>query len=263
MNTKLRLGLVIGVYISAMLFVAALWLNSIRLQRIQQSGQLKIQILKPKPENVLIDQKEIKENVLRYLKKDLRKIKSHALNLYGLEAKLESLPVVHHAEVYLDANQNLHIDVYQRDPLVRILEAQGDSYYLDAEGNKIPGSSRYSARVPVATGLSGQIGKNSSIKGNQSELKNIFYLAQEIARDTFAQALVEQIDVQPSGDVVLIPKIGSEKIMFGKVEDVNEKLQKLHFFYQEGLRYEGWNVYQTIDLQNKDQVVCKRNVSQL
>jgi cell division protein FtsQ len=246
-----------------MLFVAALWLNSIRLQRIQQSGQLKIQILKPKPENVLIDQKEIKENVLRYLKKDLRKIKSHALNLYGLEAKLESLPVVHHAEVYLDANQNLHIDVYQRDPLVRILEAQGDSYYLDAEGNKIPGSSRYSARVPVATGLSGQIGKNSSIKGNQSELKNIFYLAQEIARDTFAQALVEQIDVQPSGDVVLIPKIGSEKIMFGKVEDVNEKLQKLHFFYQEGLRYEGWNVYQTIDLQNKDQVVCKRNVSQL
>jgi len=45
----------------------------------------------------------------------------------------------------------------------------------------------------------------------------------------------------------------------GSNENISEKLNKLKFFYQEGLRYEGWNVYQTIDLKNKDQVVCRKN----
>ena len=53
--------------------------------------------------------------------------------------------------------------------------------------------------------------------------------------------------------------LGNEKILVGGNENISEKLNKLKFFYQEGLRYEGWNVYQTIDLKNKDQVVCRKN----
>ncbi len=71
--------------------------------------------------------------------------------------------------------------------------------------------------------------------------------------------MIEQIDVLPNAEFVLVPKIGNEKILVGGNENISEKLNKLKFFYQEGLRYEGWNVYQTIDLKNKDQVVCRKN----
>ena len=76
-----------------------------------------------------------------------------ALRATELEHFLELQPTVHHAEVYIDAMENLHVDMYQRDPLLRIVEAQGAQYYIDVEGRKIPNSNRYSARVPVVTGI--------------------------------------------------------------------------------------------------------------
>lgn len=255
------MGIGIAIYIFTMVMVSIVWLFAIRQQRLQKSGQLKIQILRPTSENILIDEKDIREAVLKFYKKDWRRIKTYALNTVGLESKLEALPVVHHAEIYLDANQNLHVDIFQRDPVLRILDLEGRQYYIDTEGNKIPCSSRYAARVPVATGLSGHQGVRNVLKGNELHIKNIYYLALEIAKNPFAQSLIEQIDVQASGDVVFVPKIGSEKILFGKVDHIQEKLDKLQFFYREGLRFEGWNVYSTIDLQNKDQVVCKKNSS--
>ncbi|MBK7231893.1 MAG: hypothetical protein IPH93_06445 [Saprospiraceae bacterium] len=263
MQKRVKLGIGIAIYISTMILVSVVWLSAIKQQRMQKSGQLKIQILRPTAENILIDDKDIKETVLKFYKKDWRKIKSFAMNTVGLESRLEALPVVHHSEIYLDANQNLHVDVYQRDPVLRVLDIEGNQYYIDTEGNKIPCSSRYAARVPVVTGVAGTQGDRNVLKGKNLHIKNIYYLALEIAKDPFAQSLIEQIDIQQTGDVVFVPKIGSEKIFFGKVNDIQEKLDKLQFFYREGLRYEGWNVYTTIDLQNRDQVVCKRNNAEL
>lgn len=263
MNARIKIGLLISVYIFVMLGVAVVWLNSIRMQRAQKSGQLKIQIIRPSAQNVLIDEKDIREIVLKFYKKDWRKLKSYAINSVGLESRLESFPVIHHAEVYLDANQNLHIDIYQRDPLVRILDLAGNEYYIDHEGNKIPCSSRYTARVAVANGSIEPIMENNVLKSKSEHIKNIYYLALEIAKEPFSQSLIEQIEVQDGGQVILVPKIGSEKIVFGAVRDISEKLDKLQFFYREGLRYEGWNVFKSIDIQNKDQVVCKRNIAEL
>jgi len=42
------------------------------------------------------------------------------------------------------------------------------------------------------------------------------------------------------------------------MDKVKEKLEKLSFFYSQGLPYQGWNVYETIDLKNDNQVVCKK-----
>ena len=66
MNTKVKVGLVIGLYIITMLAVVIVWLGSIREQRIQKSGQLKIQIVKPSEENKLLEEKDVRMAVVNY-----------------------------------------------------------------------------------------------------------------------------------------------------------------------------------------------------
>jgi cell division protein FtsQ len=64
-----------------------------------------------------------------------------------------------------------------------------------------------------------------------------------------------------SGDFVLVPQVGSHTIIFGSArsdEEVKEKMDKLKVFYQEGLPFEGWNKYETINLKFRNQIVCKK-----
>ena len=60
------------------------------------------------------------------------------------------------------------------------------------------------------------------------------------------------------GEFTLIPKIGDQKILLGKVMDAGQKLERLKIFYREGMPYEGWRKYKTIDVRFAGQVVCKK-----
>lgn len=262
MNAKLKLGIFITIYLLSMLAVGFIWIVSIQKQDVQRPRQLLIKILKPSAENFLIQEQDILNFVKDYYKKDWKKIPFHSLKVSGLETALESIQVVHHSEVYIDALENLHIDVYQRDPLYRVMSPEGDQYYVDVEGKKIPASGNYSARVPVVTGIATIFhGKDIWHKDN-AYYKAAFDITNEIVKDPFVKSLIEQLEVDQNGEFILIPKIGYEKIEMGTAHEIYEKIDKLKFFYKEGLRYEGWNVYQTLNLRVKDQVIGVRNLNQ-
>ena len=52
--------------------------------------------------------------------------------------------------------------------------------------------------------------------------------------------------------------VGNHKIVFGGVENLESKFEKLMFFYKKGLNKTGWNEYSEINLKYKDQVVCTK-----
>jgi len=47
-------------------------------------------------------------------------------------------------------------------------------------------------------------------------------------------------------------------IVFGRIEQVERKFDKLLCFYRSGLMNIGWGEYRTIDIRYNDQVVCKK-----
>ena len=61
-----------------------------------------------------------------------------------------------------------------------------------------------------------------------------------ILDDEFMSALVEQIHVSNQGEFTLIPKLGNQKILFGKHSNVLDKIDRLKVFYWEAIPYEGW-----------------------
>lgn len=83
-----------------------------------------------------------------------------------------------------------------------------------------------------------------------------------IENDDFWHSEVVQIvaSTMSSGDLrlELIPRTGNHTVLFGSVEDVEQKLNKLLSFYQNGLGNLGWDSFSTISVEYKNQVVCTK-----
>lgn len=177
-----------------------------------------------------------------------------------LEQMIEKNPYVENANLFVDANGNIQIDIKQRTPIIRVINNRGVSYYLDEHASKMPLSSKFTARVPVATGniLSGA--ENSSTNDTVT-LQKLYMLAAFINRDTFLTSLVEQIVVNNQKEFELIPALGHHTILIGNTEDLDEKFAKLKQFYKNGLNHVGWDAYSQVNLKYKNEVYCKRRTN--
>lgn len=83
-----------------------------------------------------------------------------------------------------------------------------------------------------------------------------------IEEDSFWRAEVVQIvaSTMSSGEVEveLVPRAGDHTILFGALEDVDDKFERLMSFYEKGLRNIGWESCRTISVEYKGQVVCTK-----
>jgi cell division protein FtsQ len=158
-----------------------------------------------------------------------------------LERKLLSISSIERVDVFNNMNGTLEIKVEQRKPIARVFNRNGYSVYLDDNGKTMQVSDFYTARVLVINGhLNLKVGEN-------------------IEKDKFLKAQIEQIYVKRNKEVILIPKVGNQEIIFGKVEDVDAKFKKLILFYKEGINPTNLNLYKTINLKFNNQIVCKKN----
>ena len=80
--------------------------------------------------------------------------------------------------------------------------------------------------------------------------------------DDFWRSEVVQLAARatPSGalEVELTPRSGRFTILFGRLDDVEAKFDKLLRFYRSGLPVIGWDACRTIDVRYRNQVVCKK-----
>ena len=198
--------------------------------------------------------------IRRDTRQDLMDMQIGNLNTRSIETALRKNPFVLKAEVYVDGRNHINIDVEQRKPIIRIIDKENNSYYLDIEGERVPVSNNDVARVPVATGDFSSY-RNTEEKINISERQkqtHIYQIAKYIYEDEFLQPLIEQIDIDKKGDMTLVPKLGHHTILFGSDERIEEKFRYLKIFYKEALPYHGWEKYSKINLKYAGQVVGTR-----
>ena len=205
----------------------------------------------------LIVERDVLTAIDRRFGFDLRELPLGAIDVERLERVLEEEPFILDADAFFDAENTIHIKVAQRPPVLRIIDHNGLNYYLDAGGMKMPLSPHFSARVLVATG---NIPPHvpDFLERPRHSLKDVFLLARRLREDAFFQPLIEQVYVNPQGDMVLVPKVGDQKIIVGDGENLAAKLANLRTFYREAIPYEGWQKYRTINLKYEGQVVAER-----
>ncbi len=189
------------------------------------------------------------DNVKKMLTKDKFKLKGEKINsikISEIQKLILSNPAVRKADCYITPSADLKIDVWQREPLFRV--SGTENYYVDTEGKILPLSDDFVVYVPIVTG-------NVSKEFAKGELMKFILF---IKNNEFWNAQIEQIDVMPTHEIVLIPRVGNHEIELGKLENYESKLNKLQTFYLEGLNKIGWGDYKTISLKYKDQVVCTK-----
>ncbi len=192
------------------------------------------------------------------------------IDIHALEKALNSHPAIENADMSMDVNGDVKINVTQRTPLVRVLTMGGESYYIDTQSKLMPLSDKYTARVLVVNGFVhepysrrhmfsvNEIAKNEIFK-EVSMLDDIYEMATYITKDTLLNSLIHQLSINEEKEFEMYPAIGNHKIVFGPATDIAEKFEKLKVFYKEGLnKTDNWNRYSVINLKYSNQVVCTK-----
>ena len=194
------------------------------------------------------------------------------INKTLLEKIVMSNPFVERVEVYSTLDGNLHIDAWQRDPIVRVYNMQNEQYFIDKNGAFMPVSEKYTPAVIVANGFifntysemkiaPPPILKNSNNIDSLTiprMINQVYKVASFVANDTFWSANTQQIFVNELQEIELVPRVGDHRILIGDTTDLKSKFDRLFLFYQKGLSNTGWNKYSLINLKFKDQVVCTK-----
>jgi cell division protein FtsQ len=190
-----------------------------------------------------------------------------SINTADIETRLMQVQPVHCAEAYKTSDGTVHVEIKQRIPLLRIINRFGESYYIDETGYVIKHNHRYNVHVLVANG---HIEQRSPAQkgfyvqdiripeGKRNIVRELFDLAVWIGNNRFWNAQIQQIYVNTDGDFEMIPRVGSQVIIFGKGDHIREKFDKLEALYRNGFNVTGWNKYDIINLKYDGQIVCTK-----
>ena len=205
-------------------------------------------------QRALIGEKDVLRYINKSLDKDLEMLKIENLEAKKIESLLNDSKFINKAEVFVNTKGVVFIHCEVRTPIVRIDRGEKKGFYLDAAGNIIPLSKRATVRVPIANGFLGEFNKDFLTVEND-RYRQVLELAKKVNEDSFLNALIEQIYVESNGEVILIPKLGRQKILFGEFASVDERFEKLKAFYKTGMPNSGWNRFEYLNLKWNDQVV--------
>ena len=182
------------------------------------------------------------------------------IDLHIAEQLLNQRSAIKESQVSITRAGELRIDITQRKPVLRI-QTENGGFYVDESQYIFPLVSTFTSYVPV---VSGNIplaidpqhrGMATDDRGNWMD--RIMRLGNFMSSDPFWNAQIEQIYVDAGGDIILSPRVGDHKIIFGDLKDIETKFNKLYTFYKNIVPAEGWDKYSSINLKYKDQIVCK------
>jgi cell division protein FtsQ len=185
--------------------------------------------------------------------------KKENLQTHKMEELIRANPFVKRAQVFTNLDGDLFVELEQKNPIARVINRKGQSFYLCKDGEKIPFSPSFTPRVIAITGYLNETIQDS-LYVKTDRMKSVLTLVKYIESNPFWKAQCEQLYVDKYGRLNLIPKIGNHTIVVGSAEGIEEKFSKLMTFYKSGLSKVGWNNYKIIDLRFKDQVVGKKRI---
>lgn len=238
------------VWLATVLSIMIILFLAIESKSLMPLNAVEIEIVKVPNQKAIVTEKIILEKLNTYLGFDVEAANIRDLNLVEIEHLIKSDDRVKNVEVFVDGAERVHIEIVQRKPVLRVM-TDNANYYIDEEGKQIKRMQGRAIRVPVATGELSAYDESFLTDEYTGTLKEVFELALKLKEDKFLGALIEQIYVNELDEMVLIPKLGDEDLVFGGIEDADEKLNNIKDFYVHGMPKSGWNKFHTLTFKYK------------
>jgi cell division protein FtsQ len=208
-------------------------------------------------ENFFIDEDDVMSLVIEHKGDSMLGDAMGRVNLKEIEARIEKHSFIKDAQVFRDLTGHLVVRAIQNKPIARIVAGNGKNAYLGEDGDILPTSTKYTARVVILSGsYMNQLTERANVNENEYDLK-LFDLINYINEDKFWSMQIAQVDVNSKGKIVMIPQVGGQKLEFGRAEDIEHKFKRLEIFFKEIMPTKGWNTYSRVNVEYKDQIICE------
>ncbi len=175
----------------------------------------------------------------------LKNVPKERVVLNTIEEVIQTDEMVKNAQVYLTVDGELKSKIEQRQPIGRV---EGVSkFYLDKDGESMPLSRIYSARVPIITG-----------KITGKSLEDVYVILKYINEDDFLRKNVIGIHIEDEENYQLKFRLESFVVQLGDVKDLEEKFNNFKAFYTKANRDKTLDDYLVVSLEFNNQVVCTK-----
>lgn len=220
------------------------FLLSFSLKRFNNKPMEKVSVnmTKTKSPVYFIDEKDVKDLV----KSSNPTKRVGDINIPALEKKLNQLPGVDSANVYLNLNGNLNLDIKQRVPAFR-LNKDGNDFYVDEKGTEFPISKNYSFPCMLVTG---------NVKS--SEYPKLAELVNKIDKDEFSKKYFIGISKEKD-NYNLLTSEGNYKVEIGDLDNINLKVKGFKTFVEKYLIFQQPEKYSKISVKYNNQIVTTLN----
>ena len=166
------------------------------------------------------------------------------LDLNKVETLLNSHDMIENAEVFLRLDGKLSAIVTQRKPIGRAVG--NTSFYLDKNGEVMPLSENFSARVPLMLGF------------DESNILTAYPLVSYIKNDSFLSKHITTIQRLENGRYELKLRKADFVVYFGEIKNIALKFNNFKAFFKKALKDKKLDTYKRVNLQFGNQVVCTK-----
>ena len=172
---------------------------------------------------------------------------STSFNLQQIEMALNDNPYIENNQVFYELSDGVSLDIKTREPILRVL-TNDTTFYITEDCSCMPFSSYFTSRSLIASG------NISSI-----DINDLCELSKYISANPFLKSMIAQVYINYNSEITLIPRIGNNEILFGGLNDIDIKFEKLFLFYKRIIPKKGWQFYSEINLAFEDQIICSKH----
>ncbi len=222
------------------------FLLSFSLKRFNNASMEKVSINMVYPQGkekvYFIDEKDVKS----FINKSNPTKRIGDINIPHLEKEVNHFPSVDSANVYLNLNGNLNVDIVQKVPAFRLLK-NGQDFYVDTKGNEFPVSKNYSHPSMLVMG---------DVK--RGEYQKLAELVEKINKDDFSRKYFIGISKE-KGNYNLLTSDGNYKVEIGDLDDIDFKVKGFKAFAEKFLVYQDPQKYTKVSVKYDNQIVTTLN----
>lgn len=189
-----------------------------------------------------IDEKDIRNIIDKYNPTE----KIGDVDIPSLEKKLNKIPAVDSANVYINLNGKLNVDIKQRVPVFR-LNNGGKGFYIDQKGVEFPISKNYAHPCMLVTG---------GVK--KKEYPKLIKLIQKIEKDNFCKNFFIGISKEKE-NYNLLTNNGFYKVEIGDLDRIDFKVKGFKTFVEKYLIYQKPDKYSKISVKYDNQIITTIN----
>ena len=178
-----------------------------------------------------------------------------SIRLSEIEELLESRSVILDSEAWTTDDGVLHIDISQRQPVIRC-DRGNQHLYLDRTGYVFSSANLCNAELLIIEGKIPVIEQD----GEEGWIKGVLELDSFIKGSKVWRDRIDRISVNDKADLVLNLRDSGTHFILGQPVEIENKFSRIEKFYSHIVPAMGQNFYKSVNLKYKNQLICRKDI---